>query len=179
MNETCYACGGEMKIFKDKAYHYKESGLSNIIIFGLTQYRCKGCNETYVTIPQVERLHQLIGRDVCCSKGLLEGEEIRFLRKELHMQAKDFAKILSVRPETLSKWENSHNQISPASDKLIRTLYILFISEQTNYVPHKNVLEIISGVPSTKTKKTAREPLQRELNPTQWMGMEHLEFCPV
>ena len=69
MSKTCFQCGGELQVNKNKSYHYTESGLDNVILFGINQYKCKACSETFVSIPMMEELHLLLGRELCCKKA--------------------------------------------------------------------------------------------------------------
>ncbi|PXF52160.1 MAG: hypothetical protein C4B57_11380, partial [Deltaproteobacteria bacterium] len=48
MSKTCFQCGGELQVNKNKPYHYTESGLDNVVLFGINQYKCKACSETFV-----------------------------------------------------------------------------------------------------------------------------------
>jgi DNA-binding transcriptional regulator YiaG len=50
----------------------------------------------------------------------LAGAEIRFMRKVLGMQAKDFAAAIPIRPETFSRIEHDHEPTSDYVDQLIR-----------------------------------------------------------
>ncbi len=104
--EICRECGGKIKVIKNKPYKYDECGL-DVIIIGLNQYECKKCKELFVEIPRINELHRVLGGILCKEKkGLLEANEIKFLRKDLHLQSKDFAKILGISPSTVSRWKS-------------------------------------------------------------------------
>jgi DNA-directed RNA polymerase subunit RPC12/RpoP len=85
--EKCYVCGNALEVIKDKPYEYTECGLP-VLLLGITQYRCGSCGEEYAAIPAPEKLHKLIGLEICRSrKALLLPEEIKFLRKEVRFEA--------------------------------------------------------------------------------------------
>ena len=176
MSKTCFHCGGELLVIKNKPYHYTESGL-DIVLYGVNQYKCKACGETFVSIPKIEELHLLIGQKLCCKKGLLTGKEIRFLRKELRMKAKEMAQALGVTPPTISRWENDKEPIGETHDRLMRSLYMLYASEQTDKVLHRDVTHIFSTLP-TKRKKH-KKPTKLEFSPPDWMSDTYPEFCPT
>jgi putative zinc finger/helix-turn-helix YgiT family protein len=174
MSDKCYVCGGTTKIIKDKPYEYKECGLDNILIIGINQFECKKCNEFFVSIPKVEELHQAIGRGLCCKKSLLTKKEIKYLRKELHMKAKNLANALGVTAETLSRWENGRTHISEAQDRLLRTFYMMYASEHAEKVLHQDVVKFFSDMPLSR-KELQRIP-KMKFTPADWMGPQ-LNFC--
>jgi putative zinc finger/helix-turn-helix YgiT family protein len=175
MGEKCFECGSSLKISKDKSYNYKESGLDNIILVGIKQSYCSKCKETFVTIPKVEVLHRAIGKAICCKKALLDAGEIKFLRKELHLKGKEFARSLGITPETVSRWENNNQTISEGEDRLIRTLYMMFVSEQVDEVVHQDILKLFSSLP-LKRKRLTRKP-KIKLSPVDWLDEHQLHFC--
>jgi putative transcriptional regulator len=71
----------------------------------------------------VKKLHRAIGNDICRrKKSLLVAEEIKFLRKELRLKAKELAAILGVTDSTMSRWENGKKQIGEGQDRLLRSI---------------------------------------------------------
>jgi putative zinc finger/helix-turn-helix YgiT family protein len=117
----CDKCNVEMgKIETD--YHYRESGLQNVILNGIPAYQCPNCKEIHPIIPNIKKLHELIARALISKKSLLSGKEFVFLRKELKIKAADFAQMLNIHKVTVSRWENKKT-ISVMWDRLIRLLY--------------------------------------------------------
>jgi len=173
--KTCRTCGRDLEVIKDKPYKYDECGL-DVQIIGLNQFVCKTCDVFFVSIPKIKELHRVIGGIVCSkNKGLLNGKEIKFLRKDLHLKAKDFAKMLGVTPQTVSKWENNNKKIGEKSDRLLRSIYLLYASEQANHVVCHGVVRMFTDLPIIR--KTYEEG-QISLNPPDWTtGIPH-EFCP-
>jgi transcriptional regulator with XRE-family HTH domain len=55
-------------------------------------------------------------------RGPLVGCELRYLRKFSDFASKDFAKLLGVTPEHLSRLENGAKPLAPTLDKLSRAL---------------------------------------------------------
>lgn len=118
----CFECNTETTSLKGR-HHYKESGLNNIYLEGIDTFTCPSCGESFSSIPAMPKLHSLIGDVLTKKKGRLAGKEIRFLRKNARISAKDFAKLISIDNTTLSKWENDSQRISKQNDKLIRLVY--------------------------------------------------------
>lgn len=170
---NCGICGGAVSEFKNRAYNYKNSGLP-VIIYGLTHEECQECGETFVEIPEIEKLHLLLSEKLCCKRSRLTGQEIRFLRKELELKAIDFAKVLGITAENLSRIENGKKAAGASLDRLIRSLYILEQSEYYKQVMHNNILSAMKDISNEPAKKMTKA---FEFNPTDWLKAPKQIFC--
>lgn len=117
----CRNCGRTNQT-KIGEYQYKESGLDNVILRGIKVYECS-CGNKFAFIPRILELHKLIAKRLVQKKALLTGKEIRFLRKNLGLKAKDFAKYLRITQVSLSRWETGQEKHSASNDMLIRLIY--------------------------------------------------------
>jgi len=119
----CVNCGGTMKAVTG-THRYTESGLSSVTLVGVVVRTCPDCGEREISIPRVETLHKMIARAIIKSPSALTPEEIRYLRKWLGYASADFALVMGVRPETVSRWENKEAAfpMAPTADKLLRVL---------------------------------------------------------
>lgn len=122
---TCVQCGSKMNSTRG-AHRYTESGLSNVILLNVETRSCPECGEREVVIPKIEQLHRLIARALVKQPGRLAPPHIRFLRQWLGWSTADFATIMGVRPETVSRWESKDAgyPIPPTADRLIRLLVV-------------------------------------------------------
>lgn len=172
----CYSCGGEIEIIKDKPYHYNECGL-DVVLCGITQYTCPSCGESYASIPNIQKLHRLIGAYICQKrKALLQPEEIKFLRKDLHLKAKELAALLGVTASTVSRWENGKKEIGEAHDRLFRSVYMMYASEQANHMICGGVLNMFKELPAKRKK--IEHPKELVLNPQEWLNC-FPDCCPA
>ncbi|MCM2282530.1 MAG: YgiT-type zinc finger protein [Bdellovibrionaceae bacterium] len=104
----CAMCDNPKKLKKTRiSKWYKESGLDNIYLKGVIEYRCDKCGETYHSYGDMDQLHRLIASTLICKKGRLTGAEVRFLRKALAYNSTMFAKLIGIKTETLSRLENA------------------------------------------------------------------------
>jgi putative zinc finger/helix-turn-helix YgiT family protein len=118
----CVQCGGTMKSTRS-AHRYTESGLSNVTLLNVETRTCPACGEREVVIPRIEELHRLIARTLAESPAHLIPEQIKFLRKWLGWSSADFALMMGVRPETISRWEGKSGYQMPATaERLLRLL---------------------------------------------------------
>ena len=166
--KLCYSCGSKIKAIKDKPYQFTESGL-NVVLYGITQYQCPQCKESYAAIPNVSRLNRIIGTHICRErKALLTSEEIKFIRKDLHLKAKDLALIMGVTPSTVSRWENGKKDIGEVHDRLLRSIYMMYATEESHHMICEGAIELFKGLPAKR--KHIKQKKEISLNPQEWMN---------
>jgi len=105
-------------------HSYTASGLPYVTLVGIEIRRCKACGEHEVVIPKIEQLHRAIALAVVSKRPRLTAPEVRFLRKYLGWSGTDFAKHMGVTPESVSRWENEREQMSPVADRLLRLMVV-------------------------------------------------------
>jgi transcriptional regulator with XRE-family HTH domain len=136
----------------DKPFHYTDSGLSDVHLAGITYYVCQS-GHLFAKIPAIEELLSLIARDLTEKSDPLSGEEIRFLRKRLGEKAAVFAQAISVKPESLSRIENSHIPAGARVDKLVRYHYAI---ESGDPILVPKLRESIKDVVAKRKPKSSR-----------------------
>ena len=166
--ESCYVCGDLLKVIKDQPYNYSECGL-NVILLGITQYHCEKCGEDFASIPSPQKLHRIIGINICKeNKALLQPKEIMFLRKELRLKAKDLARILGVSDSVVSRWENDKAPIGEGNDRLLRSIFLSSVDEISGvHDCSTNMLDIFKDLPHKR--KAIKIPHSINLNLQEWM----------
>lgn len=125
-DRRCDRCGGRMRkrgATVRKPYRYTASGLGNINLAGIPVYGCPRCGTESPVIPQIGQLHEAIARDLLEQSAPLTGQEIRFLRKNAGISARELAALIGIDPAHLSRVENGHREaLGPAADKLTRAV---------------------------------------------------------
>ena len=111
-------------------YHFVDSGLPNVYLSGIKYRVCRACEMQSADIPALKQLMMVLARAVVESEAPLTGLEIRFLRKRLGKKATEFAQIIGVSQEQVSRWENEHNLPEKATDNLIRIYYSIFSKDR-------------------------------------------------
>jgi putative zinc finger/helix-turn-helix YgiT family protein len=137
----CPVCGFPELTTTHEPYKYDESGLPNITLANIEIRRCGHCGEELPAIPRMAELHKVIARSVVEQHAKLSGAEVRFLRKYLGHSGADFAALIGVSRETVSRWENDKEPIGGTSDRLLRLLVVLD-QRARDY----NVVEQFSGI---------------------------------
>jgi putative zinc finger/helix-turn-helix YgiT family protein len=120
---TCIQCGGRLTA-KSENYKYAACGLSNVTLIGVDVRRCSKCGDHEVVIPRIEELHRVLAAAVVRQASRLSKDELKFLRKHLGYSGVDFAKVIGVAAETISRWENGKENIGATTEKLIRMLVV-------------------------------------------------------
>lgn len=120
---TCIECGGKLTT-KPENYRYTASGLPNVTLVGVDVRRCSKCGDHEVVIPRIEELHRVLAAAVVRQASRLTKDELKFLRKYQGYSGVDFAKVIGVAAETVSRWENGKEKIGATTEKLIRMLVV-------------------------------------------------------
>jgi len=108
---------------KAKPYHYVGSGLDTVYLVGVKYRYWPQTDMQAAEIPRLPMLLDALANAVFAKKGLLDGDELRFLRKRLRIPSKDFAQYVGITPEQYSRLENG-TTVTPTMDRLVRLLYV-------------------------------------------------------
>lgn len=125
----CESCRSNTRRRIQESYHYTECGLENIYLKNVTLLACEQCGEESLLLSKLLALHETIARGIALQPCALRGPDIRFLRRQLGYSAKRWASFLRIDISTLSRWENSQQEVGPQSDALIRLLYFRLLDE--------------------------------------------------
>lgn len=121
----CSYCENKKELKKSKTnYRYKEAGLDNIVLKGITVVRCDNCGEEYYNFGDIEQLHDKIAEILLTKAGLLTGKEIRFLRKHIGYSGAMFARLTGYTSETISRLENGQQKVTKSFDRMLRFVVI-------------------------------------------------------
>lgn len=107
-------------------FHYQDCGLPNIWLRNGFDIMNTPFGEA-VSIHNVTDLHAAIGLYLTENKVLLNGADIRFLRKELDFSQLALAEVLGVSESTMRNWETERQAITIAADRMLRLIYREYI----------------------------------------------------
>lgn len=137
----CTSCDhkGDLVFKPQKAFKPKTLGISVTLIDGAFSAKCPKCGEEYTSIPLMDQLLKVIARSLISKAGLLTGEEIRYLRKHLGLDLKQFSKLTTYDVASLSRIENNKTKVSPMFDRQVRFL-VQANQEDRDYDLHDAIL---------------------------------------
>lgn len=124
MNNKCVECGGDVRIVELDRYDAENElkSMGVVLVNAVRRHECQSCGASKVVIPDLPGLLAAVALYRVTAPWKLQGHEIKFLRKVLEISAKEFADLLEVSQETVSRWENGKAPIGPANEKLLRLM---------------------------------------------------------
>jgi putative transcriptional regulator len=128
----CASCGSGVVEKRLDSYRFEECGLADVTLVGVPVRVCSACGEEEVVLNKVKELHRVIAKNLAAKNTLLTPQEARFLRKHLGLSGADLAERINVRPETVSRWEKGHEEMSWHFELLLRLMVLLELHER-NY----------------------------------------------
>jgi putative zinc finger/helix-turn-helix YgiT family protein len=114
----CTECG-TLQHVERKTVPYPQSGLLNVELSNVPIWVCSNGHEE-VEIPAVTELHELLAQLIIRKPAMLNGAEVKFLRRRVELTAKEFAERIGITPQHLSRLENDRSIKSKVLDLLIR-----------------------------------------------------------
>lgn len=118
----CPMCDRSELVESVKNYHYRECGLENITLNGITVRKCTECGVVMPRIRNIEGLHDCIAKLLVKKEERLLSAEIVFLRKSLGWSSSDFARNLQIDKTQVSKWEHGRVEMSKSNELLFREI---------------------------------------------------------
>ena len=126
MRHTCEKCGSALRMTPIENYEPNKklyAGIRVMLVNNAVQAAaCDTCGTKKVEIPDPAGLTAAVAVTRATHRVKLGGSEIKFMRKAMEMPAKEVAKLLDVSEETISRWENDHQPIGGANEKMFRYL---------------------------------------------------------
>lgn len=109
-------------IGKPQGYHFEECGLDYVYLMNGYEIEKDPDFGELVRIFNADKLHREIARSVLLYKEKLEGQEIRFFRSLLRLTQEQLGELLSVKRETVSRWESDKHPIEESTAMLLRVI---------------------------------------------------------
>lgn len=118
----CPNCDRAELIEAVENYHYRECGLDNITLNGITVRKCPECGNIMPKIRNIEGLHDCIAKFLVKKEERLLPAEIVFLRKSLGWSSSDFARNMQIDKAQVSKWEHGRVEMSKSNELFFREI---------------------------------------------------------
>lgn len=170
---NCNICNRAMKgtfATVNNPYLYNESGLKNVRLIGVKIFTCSVCREKSAVIPKIEELHGLIADDLIRTPGLLNGTQVRFLRKHAGFSAQDFAALIGVTPSHFSRFENEKTaNLGVPTDRLIRLFCFTVRTDEKGRMAMQKIAALLTKSPQAREgRKSKKEAPVFKLHQNHW-----------
>jgi DNA-binding transcriptional regulator YiaG len=107
----CANCAGLLTASRKRQAHQVAGREFVVTVAGAT---CRACGSIFLENASLQRADLEVACELA-RHGPPKGEAFRFLRKTLGMRALDLAGLLSIAPETISRWENDQRVVDKAA----------------------------------------------------------------
>ncbi|HMB69167.1 MAG TPA: hypothetical protein VKU85_07635 [bacterium] len=126
----CWRCKAPVRPREIKRYRYRESGLDNVYLRGVTVHECSRCALKLVDVPREQQVLQVIAL-VLLSKPLgLSGREMKYLRTICRLTQAELAARLGLgRRETVAERETETVTITREADFWFRAVILTRFTE--------------------------------------------------
>lgn len=131
---SCKHCGGpriETRALADK--DLADLGIPVRVAEGAHVSLCGDCGREEVFVESMGDLLLAASMTLAFVPYKLNSQEIKFCRKTLGLSGKSLASLMSVQPETVSRWENDKQPINDAVEKIFRMNVVDMLKDR---VPH-------------------------------------------
>ena len=123
----CAACGkGTVRLGRT---NMKRSIAGHIFAATVQARTCTHCGEVFFEDADVERVDLAVASALVAS-GIASGAAFKFVRKVVGIRAAELARLLSVTPETVSRWETDKVPIDYGAKALLAMMLDDRMAEQ-------------------------------------------------
>lgn len=111
-------------------YHYTECGLDNIYLVNGFKIKKTKKGQTKVFVHDIHGLHRMIGKILLSKQGLLNGDEIKFIRTSLDLSQKSLGQLLGLDYQTILGWEKNKTNISRTADRFLKIIFFSYLEKK-------------------------------------------------
>jgi putative transcriptional regulator len=106
-------------------HHYIACGLDNIWLSNGYRHGESPYGPT-IAVADIPGLHRAIAMAVVTKASVLNGAEIRFLRKHMSLSQESLATVIGIGVQSVALWEKGRGSIPRPSEKLLRLIALGF-----------------------------------------------------
>jgi DNA-binding transcriptional regulator YiaG len=115
---------------------------------------CSSCGERYYEAKDLVAAEDAVTRELV-ARGIRDSAVFKYLRKALGLKATELANLLGVTAETISRWENGHNE----ADRAVWATLDLLVDD--HYAGRATTIDRLRGLAEARIPK--RRPLRTQV----------------
>lgn len=123
-------------------YHYTECGLENVYLINGVEITKTEDGSEEIFIHDIHGLHKAIGRALIFKRGLLAGNEIKFIRATLDLSQKRLGELLGLDYQTILGWEKSKSPISKTADHFLKMIFFSYLNKEQDCTIYDKINQI-------------------------------------
>ena len=148
--KRCHKCKGTdirkvREQFVDK-FPLADGRTLDFVFEDFPQKVCSTCGERYYEAKDLIAAEDAVTRELV-ARGIRDSAVFKYLRKALGLKATELADLLGVTPETVSRWENGHNE----ADRAVWATLDLLVDD--HYAGRANTLDRLRGLAEARIPK--------------------------
>jgi transcriptional regulator with XRE-family HTH domain len=140
-------------------YHYTECGLDNVYLSNGFEI-----SKDEIFIHDIHGLQRAIGFSLVFKSGLLQGNEVKFIRTTLDFTQKRLGEILGCSYQTILLWEKNKAPISIAADRLLRIIFFEYLNPEKN----RKIYDLINEIANFDAEGSSNKKIVFEEVADQW-----------
>lgn len=103
--------------------HYTECGLDDVYLVSGYEKETTPYGDGII-IKDLDALHKAIGVYLVRDKKVLNGKEIRFLRKQMNLTQSELSRYFGLSHQQVGRWEKGQSEITDSAASVLRLLYL-------------------------------------------------------
>ena len=119
-DDACSRCGTTM-VERRAQLRLPVNG-EDVAVPSALHMHCPKCDEIVLRSPDARRLQQDAISVYRKKHGLLSAAEIKAIRERINLTQAEFARLLRLGPNTISRWESGRNVQTAAMEMLLRLI---------------------------------------------------------
>jgi putative zinc finger/helix-turn-helix YgiT family protein len=119
-DDRCSTCGSTLR--RQAGGAVLSINGERVSVPGFPHLRCRSCGEAVLSLAEARELQRRAIERYRQKYGLLSADEIRAIRRRHDLTQGEFARLLRIGGNTISRWEAGRNVQSAAMDVLLRLI---------------------------------------------------------
>ena len=120
MSVRTWKLGGEKE---REPLRYPDCGLDDVYLVSGYE-KVKTPYGDGISVKNLDGLHKAIGCYLAKEKKVLNGKELRFLRKQMDLTQSELGALVGLSYQQVARWEKEVCPIPPAAETILRVLFI-------------------------------------------------------